>query len=510
VMDAAATSAAVPSHTGPAALDAARSCPRTEGGTRPDGPAASGSGRRGSRDPRVVGAAVGEAAAPNGARGARGGGGKGVGKTYYMRVVSGFPVLPGPSQHMMESNSVSDRRIIEALAAPARVHRRLVRTARRAAEILSDCSGGDVFAASAELYGSLALDISMQQNSPAWKQDWASYYVNGRSDVDFVVDMQPRIQPSAVAERLLKKGPWKLVGQVQVHRFASTQFTLLGRFDEDSDDEAETRRTPENSADSGAGEEQPAQDNGSAGGSTARCASKTSEGCDVYLDVTCIEDPVHFRRFEKRQEAFRSVFAEARGRVEGHFGPQGALAFDAYIHLLKAFAAKFPGNALTGFQATCIGLFALQIGNFRLKPTHSLALSFFEGFLRFCLSFYGEWSCHYRRYAIDLSKGGRFLERMNTSWRSELYFMCAEESMRTRPDERMNVAHSLDPALVCFEAWALLDRAFVGDMSLPTPGRAAASAPAAAVSPGSGLVASAAADVGASVGAAAPGPTAFA
>merc|ERR1719223_882984 len=111
---------------------------------------------------------------------------------------------------------------------------------------------------------------------------------------------------------------------------------------------------------------------------------------DVYLDVTCIEKHVHFVRFKHRQEAFRKVFTEVRLRMENQYAVLGAVAFDAYIHLLKAFAAKLPGNALTGYQATCIGLFTLQIGHFRLKPTHSIALSLFEGFLRFCRYFFGE------------------------------------------------------------------------------------------------------------------------
>jgi len=326
-------------------------------------------------------------------------------------------------------------------------------------------------ALNAELYGSLALDMHMQVEKP-WKhdsQDWASYYVNGRSDVDFVVEMAPRVKPAAVAERLLKKGPWRMVGQVQVHKFASTQFTLLGRFHEDKDSDDEVVKEKDDGA--AEGKEKDSKDadeerkEPSAGESEE--GKESSNASEVYLDITCIENPMHFKRFKKRQEAFRSVFSEARAGVEGQFGAQGALAFDAYIHLLKAFAAKVPGNALTGYQATCIGLFTLQIGHFRLKPTHSIALSFFEGFLRFCLTFYGDtptnWSWNYRQFAIDLSLGGRWLPRMSTSWRSELYFMNAEDAMRTRPDERVNVAHSLEPARVCVEAYSLLQRAFTGD-----------------------------------------------
>eukprot|EP00930_Biecheleria_cincta_P040930 TRINITY_DN28025_c0_g1_i1.p1 TRINITY_DN28025_c0_g1~~TRINITY_DN28025_c0_g1_i1.p1 ORF type:complete len:627 (+),score=122.23 TRINITY_DN28025_c0_g1_i1:75-1883(+) len=339
------------------------------------------------------------------------------------------------------NHSVSDRRVVEVLAAAEQTHRRLLRTAKLVPELLLDPSEPSL-ANSAELYGSLALDMNEPGAKQNWKQDWASYYVNAQSDVDFVVDVRPGVSPIAVAQRLLKKGPWQTVAQVQVHKFASTQFTLLGRFSEDDD-----------------------------------CSGEEKE---VYLDLTCIEHPMQFKRFKKRQEAFRKVFLDVRSRIEAHYGPPGVLAFDAYIHLLKAFAAKVPSNALTGFQATCIGLFTLQIGHFRLKHTLSIALSFFEGFLRFCFQFYMDTQCHdpmggthlfgYRHLAIDLSSG-RLLPRQSTSWRSELYFMGVEaRELNTRPDEWMNVTHSLDPVRVSAEAFALLNRAFASSDGSCAPG----------------------------------------
>jgi len=156
--------------------------------------------------------------------------------------------------------------------------------------------------------------------------------------------------------------------------------------------------------------------------------------------------------------------------MENQFQALGALAYDAYIHLLKAFAAKVPGNALTGFQATCIGLFTLQIGHYKLKQSQSISLSLFEGFLRFCRFFFAEspatpqespnWQYHYRTCGIDLSHGGRWVARMNPAWRSELYFMAAEVKMKTPLDERVNVLHSLDPQRVAAEAQSLLLRTF--------------------------------------------------
>eukprot|EP00927_Polykrikos_kofoidii_P033212 TRINITY_DN28103_c0_g1_i1.p1 TRINITY_DN28103_c0_g1~~TRINITY_DN28103_c0_g1_i1.p1 ORF type:complete len:601 (+),score=75.60 TRINITY_DN28103_c0_g1_i1:245-2047(+) len=331
-----------------------------------------------------------------------------------------FLGIPSPS------NSFSDRRIVQVLAASEEMYRRLQRTAGYVSDILLDCSESTL-ATSVELYGSLSMVETLQAHTAReLEQDWANYYVNGRSDIDFVVEMAPGVAPCTVAQRLLKKGPWKLFGQVLVHKFASTQYTLLGSLGEDRDN--------------GNGEGKPSE---------------------VYLDITCIEQPLHFDRFKKRQEAFRHAFLEVRSRMKAHYASQGVLAFDAYIHLLKAFAAKVPGSALTVFQATCIGLFTLQIGHFKLKSIQSIALSLFEGFLRFCVMFYAETQrSGYRHCAIDLSNGGRWLPRQSACWRSEVYFMSTEVSMGTRPNDRMNVAHSLDPARVASEAYALLQKAF--------------------------------------------------
>eukprot|EP00439_Symbiodinium_sp_Y106_P036368 s4833_g4.t1 len=323
--------------------------------------------------------------------------------------------------------TVSDRQILDVLAAKPEIHKRLLETARRLPEILPG-SADSAVANSAELYGSLAL----LTESPRGRKDRSPCYVNGQSDVDFVVEMKKDVAPYAMVERLLEKDTWKLVGTVQVHKFSSTQFTLLGSFDEQKDPEFKK----------------------------------------VYLDLTCIESPVQFNRFKKRQEAFRKAFLDVRKSIEENFAEQGTLAFDAYIHLLKAFAAKVPRNAISVYQATCVGLFTLQIGHFRLRQSLSLALCFFEGFLRFCYQFYldtdtpvvlGDTALGYRRQAIDLSCG-RLLPRISTSWRSELYFRNLEErQLSTRPDEWMNVTHSLDPQQVSKEALGLLKRAFVCD-----------------------------------------------
>lgn len=396
---------------------------------------------------------------------------KGAGRGWGRGVLVCQPVLL-PGSPVVPSNSNSDRRIIEALAASEKMHNRLVRIAHGVPDILAHI-GEDRVASSTELYGSLALENLRERD-----QDFAGYYVNKYSDIDYVVDMPPGVKPQAVADRFLRRGPWKLVGQVQVHKFASTQFTLLGRFDDDSDSE---KRTDEEAAKDEAKDEQGSDETSSTtasrqteepqGSDSASSSASSDEKLaakrytEVFLDITCIESPVHCRRFKRRQKAFRDTFSNIRRNVEAKFGPQGGLAFNAYVHLLKAFAAKLRGNALTGFQATCIGLFTLQCGYFKLKSTLSIALSFFEGFLQFCSSFYGEhhtlWN--YRHLALDLTCGGRLLPRQSAIWRSEIYFMHAEETMNCPVEERVNVAHSLDPALVSKEAALLHRRTFSGD-----------------------------------------------
>jgi hypothetical protein len=300
------------------------------------------------------------------------------------------------------------------------------------------------------------------------KQDWSSYYVNSRSDVDFVVEMRSGASPTAVAQRLMKKGSWRLVGQIQVPKFASTQFTLVGKFDDKEDTaapEAE-KKEEEKAKEEEESEKEKAEDE--------HCKDPTRAGeGQVFLDVTCIEQPLHFKRFQRRQEAFRNFFSTVRSKIEQWFDWHGALAFDSYIHLLKAFARKVndvQGNVITGFQATCLGLFVVQIGHFRCNSQQSIALALFEGFLRFCVSFFGDtvrppgmpcWpSYSYRHMAIDLSGDGRWLPRMNSSWLTECYFMAAEVNMKTRPDERVNITHSLDPRAVSIEAHNVLERAF--------------------------------------------------
>lgn len=327
-----------------------------------------------------------------------------------------------------------ERKFLQQLAAPVDTHRQLSATAKQILEFLR---AQQDYCEHAFLYGSLALEDACSSRKPRqkYKQDWPSYYVNGRSDVDVVVAMMPNASSSELVDLLLKQGRWQLIARVQVHKFDSTQFTLLGSCgDEDGAD---------------------------------------SEDSKVFLDLTCIENKLQVSRFRNRQEAFRRIFVDSRFRVEAQLGPTGALAFDTYIHMLKAFARNVPENSLTGFQATCIGLFSISTGEFQLRPDQTIAMSLFEGFLRFCVCFYGAPETtrnshkgkayqkpNYQHCTIDLT-ASRFLPRLVTSWPSELYFLQAEERMMMRPEQRMNVTHSLDPGRVCNEALVFLARSFI-------------------------------------------------
>mmetsp|Transcript_20522 Transcript_20522/g.47070 ORF Transcript_20522/g.47070 Transcript_20522/m.47070 type:complete len:537 (+) Transcript_20522:133-1743(+) len=326
-----------------------------------------------------------------------------------------------------------DRRIIQVLAANERRKDQLWKTAKRVPQILSE--GTELFA-NTELYGSLALFTNENFSACGMAQDWAKYYVHSRSDVDYVVEVMSNVPPPAVVQRVMSKGNWKMVQETKVVKFSTMQYTLLGNFfseEESSDKDADP----------------------------------------VYLDLTCIEKPLHFKRFKKRQEAFRRAFFDVRKQMEAQYAGLGVLAFDAYIHLLKAFAGKVPGNALTGFQATCIGLFTLRINFFRLRPNQSIGVAFFEGFLRFCVQFYGEAprlpggfcfpGANYRNFAIDLSHG-TWMPRRELCWRSEMYFQAVEAKLglNAQAQDCVNIAHSLDPARVCAEATSLLQRAFQG------------------------------------------------
>lgn len=372
----------------------------------------------------------------------------------------------------------SDRQVLEGLAASDRVHQRLLRAASRAQLLLCGRSGGNPGsrspAACVELYGSLALSSSAALGSApdtgpstgactgngasagavalgdhgfsssagscsrglSWQrpvQRGATYqhYARPGSDADLVVLLRAGVAAHDVVNRLLDRGHLELVAMTAVPKFATTHFTLRGPLR-------------------------------SGGGSRQDLRGFV----EAPLDLTCIDCPRHFERFRCRQEAFRQVFREVRGSLQAQFGLRGTLAFDAYVYLLKAFAAKVPGGALSGFQALCLGLFVIQLRLYELCglcPPTGMAL--LECFLRFCCVFFSDthtadWKRlrSYRCCAIDISLGGRLLPRMAAKWRCEVYNLGAEVHLQAGLHERMNIAHSIIPEAICNAARETLSK----------------------------------------------------
>jgi len=347
------------------------------------------------------------------------------------------PCIQIPDAPCTESD-LTDRAIIEGLAAKETCHQRLLRTAHGVRALLYSqfIHPGSPESVWVELYGSLALYGSRNPNEPeSWQQDWARHYVRVKSDIDLVVLLKEGATPALVVHRLEAEGGWTLVNQTHVPKFATTQFTLKGCVNDD----------------------------------------KTNEKAEVLVDLTCIGAYPHYTRFKRRQEAFQHTFKSVREQLVFRFGTAGAIAFDAYIYLLKGFATKVPGNAMTSFQATCFGLFALQLGLYELKCCQPTGLVLFECFLRFCSVFFNDehanqWSKlrGYRYSTVDLSFAGRLLPRFTSKWRCEAYFLSVEVQLGIKFTDRVNIAHSLVPSVVCAAAKEALQQKCIiqdGDVS---------------------------------------------
>lgn len=346
--------------------------------------------------------------------------------THYINSVNGeimtVPCIQIPDAKCTESE-LTDRRIIEGLAAKESCHERLLRTAHGVRAFLYSIFVQPKLQESVwvELYGSLALYGSRNPNDhEPWQQDWARHYVRAQSDIDLVVLISKGATPTLVVNRLEENGGWTLVSQTFVPKFCTTQFTLKGWVNDDQD---------------------------------------YGERAEVWLDLTCIDSRPHYNRFKGRQEAFQHIFKSVRENLAFRFGTAGALAFDAYIYLLKGFATKVPGNAMTSFQATCFGLFALQLGLYELKCCQPTGLVLFECFLRFCSVFFNDepanqWSRFrgYKYSTVDLSFNGRLLPRFSSKWRCEAYFLSVEVQLGIKFADRVNIAHSLIPSAVCAAA----------------------------------------------------------
>jgi len=337
----------------------------------------------------------------------------------YVSVSVPFIQIPAAPCTLSE---LDDHQIIEGLAASSRTHMRLLQTAHGVRELLYNIipvhRHQDVWV---ELYGSLALYGPQQGVQKNWHQDWAQHYVRVNSDIDLVVLLQDGAMATEVVNRLVQH-EWKLQNMTNVPKFAITQFTFSGNSEQ------------------------------------------------FWLDMTCIDKVDHYNRFKRRQEAFMYTFKMVRASLEGAFGRNGALAFDAYIYLLKAFAHSLPSNIITSFQATCFGLFCLQLKLYELKCVEPTGLMLFECFLRFCSTFFdgsmekAAMMRNYRYNVVDLSLGARMLPRTSRKWQCEAYFLSCEVGLQTNPSERVNIAHSIDPAAVCKAARVtLMKKAVVED-----------------------------------------------
>merc|ERR1719330_412995 len=111
----------------------------------------------------------------------------------------------------------------------------------------------------------------------------------------------------------------------------------------------------------------------------------------VQLDLSCFSDAERFQQFRMRQQAFREIFWQTRKQLMAKYGEPGAHTFDAYIYLLKAFAAVTLRSALTSFQATCLGIFALQRPWRESYPLSDMpsSLCLMKKFLLVCKDFFG-------------------------------------------------------------------------------------------------------------------------
>merc|ERR1712194_358790 len=182
---------------------------------------------------------------------------------------------------------------------------------------------------------------------------------------------------------------------------------------------------------------------------------------EFHFDIIVVNTDNEFERLKGRQEALRKLLRSERDKMHASHGDGGILAFDAYMYLLKAFAATMPEGAMSSFQAMCLGLFVVKLGlyehliSFGLSTaTEPTGLMLFECFLRWCgVYFAKQWNSNqrmknYRFSALDLSTG-RLALRAHTDGNPEAFFVADEVyKLQTRTEERMNMLASIKPTLI--------------------------------------------------------------
>jgi hypothetical protein len=280
------------------------------------------------------------------------------------------------------------------------------------------------------LYGSLALCQEDQ------------YYLTSTSDADLAV--KGAEDPQAIVDCLRRDHGWEVLNSCVLQRFGSTQYTL-----------------------------------------------RHSDG--ELLDLTFVSTDEHFTLFEERQKEFRRLFASGRSRLMKTFGERGGQIFDAYVHLLKAFACW---GTMSSFQAVCCGLFvlhyelnrweSLSTNGFHPKPESLRSLPLFERFLHFVATFFSASSSAMNHEAwkalkektknqkypplelisgmggcsawvLDLSNV-HWMPRTSRYWFAEMYFCNVEERFDVEQTKRMNVAHSVVPLAVSHSATWLMKK----------------------------------------------------
>lgn len=337
--------------------------------------------------------------------------------------------------------SYLDQEIVGALAASQETHRRLAAAARAASSALLALG---LAQEQVVLYGSLSvgrteavcsdlpeahaamLGQCQQLHLHQERRGVPSCFITDLSDVDCAALLPEQCHAGGLVERLTALGgggraEWSQVHATVVPRFAVTQWTMLS-------------------------------DRG------------------VQLDLSCFTDPTQFARFKARQRAFRDTFWQTRRQLNEKYGEIGAEAFDAYIYLLKAFAAVTMRTAMTSFQAICLGVYALQRRSLEKRPKPPSGLVLLRRFLVLCRDFFAhegpDPTCHratlfwHNACAIDVGGGGRLMERSSRRARAELYFVDAETSQNVHSSDWMNVLHNVDPQTVSSTANTSLDRWF--------------------------------------------------
>lgn len=312
---------------------------------------------------------------------------------------------------------------------------------------------------SLSLYGSLALPRAPPAgNMQAPRVGLAdknsdSCYVTAISDIDIAIFLpgDPTVQivvPRAIQLQMTGGAEWRQVQSKHIHRFCVTQWTLVNEL-------------------------------------------------GVQLDLACISDPWHYHIFRVRQGVFRQIFWEVRMQMKERYGMYGTISFDAYVYLLKGFAAFVSRTTLTSFQALCLGMFSLQRLETGLAGTEQVkaaptGLCLFAQFLRFCRSFFSESGAvectpsgeqkggfrGYRTMAMDLSQGGQWVlrseenkshprERAGCAERmcAELFISQAEGEVGGEAPsvEWLNVLRAMDPRAISGKAATALDRWFGED-----------------------------------------------